>query len=389
MTTTQKINPSTQEASLWSERDRLVRLCAQLTGDATLAEDLAQETLLIAWQNEYQLRDSARRTQWANGIARNLCRYWWRKQRTVDRLTQMGRVGDLDATDELTNIPDAFDVEIELERQELACLLDRALAQLPALTRTILIERYIHELPQAEVAHQLKLSEGAVEARIHRGKLTLRRILTTELQEDAAALGVGVALADNWQKTRLWCPSCGEHALLGRFSQNGNAALMLRCSCGLNSCTRNVDGLFDGIHGYRAAMTRAAQWRHHYLQTGLQAGSLTCLGCGRSVPLHSAGAPDLPADFAEVALADTPGRWAHCHHCGWRQQVDLAAIAGVVPAAQTFWRQHKRIVTLPLRQVDYAGAAALVIGCQSVNGPDQLDLLFHPQSLSLLAVQQT
>ncbi|MEZ4727448.1 MAG: RNA polymerase sigma factor [Caldilineaceae bacterium] len=378
------------ETSLFTQRrQQLVRLCAQLTGDAMLAEDLAQETLLVAWRNGHQLRDPSRWTQWLTGIARNLCRNWLHKQRTAPCLVNAYMSAAPTAAADLADIPDAFDLEVELERQELALLLDRALAQLPALTRTVLIERYIHDAPQAEVAHQLQISEGAVEARLHRGKLTLRRILTTELQEDAAALGLGVVLADDWQKTRLWCPSCGQSYLQGRFPQNDNQVLMLYCPCGLNSCTRNVDGLFDNLHGYRAAMTRAAQWRHAYLQTGLQTGHLTCLGCGRSVPLHAAGAPDLPADFAELALIDMPGRWAHCHHCGWRQQVDLAAVAGVVPAAQTFWRQHKRVCTLPLRQVDYAGAAALVVGLQSVNSSHQIDLLFDRQSLSLLAIQQT
>jgi len=219
MKTTQKT--ATLEAALWRERNRLVRLCTQLTGDPMLAEDSAQETLLIAWQHEQQLRAKEHRAQWMNGIARNLCRYWWRKQRTTAQLQPTA------PAEELPNIPAAFDLEVELDRQELAWLLDRALAQLPPLTRTILIERYIHEAPQAEVAQQLKISEGAVEARIHRGKLTLRRILTTELQDEAAALGLGLIPTDAWQKTRLWCPSCGQQALQGRFLQNADRALML------------------------------------------------------------------------------------------------------------------------------------------------------------------
>ncbi len=222
MVITQAAEPTTLEARLLTQRNQLIRLCAQLTSDAMLAEDLAQETLLVAWQNGHQLRDSARWAQWLTGIARNLCHNWLRKQRTADCLVNMYDVDSPDAPADSADIPDAFDLEVELERQELALLLDRALAQLPALTRTILIERYIHDAPQAEVAHQLQISEGAVEARIHRGKLTLRRLLTTELQEEAAALGLGIVLADDWQKTRLWCPSCGERYLQGRFSQNDN-----------------------------------------------------------------------------------------------------------------------------------------------------------------------
>ena len=40
------------EASLSLERSRLVGLCARITGDVDIAEDLAQETLLEAWRHQ-------------------------------------------------------------------------------------------------------------------------------------------------------------------------------------------------------------------------------------------------------------------------------------------------------------------------------------------------
>ena len=42
------------EDALWreSERRRLVRLCATISGDRDAAEDLAQETLLEAWRKQ-------------------------------------------------------------------------------------------------------------------------------------------------------------------------------------------------------------------------------------------------------------------------------------------------------------------------------------------------
>src|SRR5262245_4659355 len=66
---------------LSSERPRLVRLCARLTGDLQAAQDLAQETLIIAWRNAHQLREPERYSQWLSGIARNLCRNWVRSRR--------------------------------------------------------------------------------------------------------------------------------------------------------------------------------------------------------------------------------------------------------------------------------------------------------------------
>ena len=61
------------ETVLPAERARLVRLCATITGNGDVAEDLAQETLLEAWRHLHKLRDPERRAQWLTGIARNVC----------------------------------------------------------------------------------------------------------------------------------------------------------------------------------------------------------------------------------------------------------------------------------------------------------------------------
>jgi RNA polymerase sigma factor (sigma-70 family) len=79
-------------------------------------------------------------------------------------------------------LADDFDLEVDLERDDLAWLLDRALALLPPETREILVQKYVEECPQADVAARLGLTEGAVEARLQRGKLALRRVLTTDVR---------------------------------------------------------------------------------------------------------------------------------------------------------------------------------------------------------------
>lgn len=43
------------ERMLAEERPRLVRLCAWFAHDADVAQDLAQETLIVAWKNSDQL----------------------------------------------------------------------------------------------------------------------------------------------------------------------------------------------------------------------------------------------------------------------------------------------------------------------------------------------
>jgi len=61
---------------------RLVRLCAQLTGDRDAAEDLAQETLIEAWRHQDRLYDWQGYSSWLSAIAHNL---------SLRRIRQRGR----------------------------------------------------------------------------------------------------------------------------------------------------------------------------------------------------------------------------------------------------------------------------------------------------------
>ena len=72
----------TRRDQLWSpaQRARLVRLCTAVVGDASAAEDLAQETLLTAWRLQHRLTDPSGADAWLNAIARNVCRRWLRRR---------------------------------------------------------------------------------------------------------------------------------------------------------------------------------------------------------------------------------------------------------------------------------------------------------------------
>jgi RNA polymerase sigma factor (sigma-70 family) len=68
----------TFEDVLLRERRRLVALCAGITRNQHVAEDLAQETLIEAWRHLHTLRRKVQFSAWLNGIARNVCRRWAR-----------------------------------------------------------------------------------------------------------------------------------------------------------------------------------------------------------------------------------------------------------------------------------------------------------------------
>jgi RNA polymerase sigma-70 factor (ECF subfamily) len=173
------------------EQARLVRLCAYLSGDPAAADDLAQETLLEAWRNRHKLVEPQGYSAWLSAIARNVCLRWKRR-----RGRELGHYADPPSSE--STIPfnlDALpgvepDLEVELDRDELVTLLDRALALLPADTRAALIEKYIAGSPLAEIAARLGLAENTIAVRLHRGKLALRKLLTTHLRSEAMELGL-------------------------------------------------------------------------------------------------------------------------------------------------------------------------------------------------------
>ena len=264
-------NAGRWDLALHAERARLVRLCACLTGNSDAAEDLAQETLVEAWRHAHKLYDPSGRDRWLAAIARNVCRRWARS-RGRELARRAYESWDAGAAEPEDGPAGELDVEVDLERHELAQLLDRALALLPPITRQILIESYVEESPQAEVAARLRLSEGAVAMRLHRGKLALRRVLATEFSQDAAAYGLIDVDAQEWHETRIWCSSCGQCRYMGAYNQR-TGDLVLRCpSCfhhGFNLGQAERGEPLLGGKGHKSALFRRIAWAEGYFRQAL------------------------------------------------------------------------------------------------------------------------
>ena len=231
------------------EWTRLVRLCAALTGNKEIAEDLAQETMLEAWRHRHMLRDAEKKAQWLSGIARNVCLRWSRTRgRELARFTAFE--GNTEQLEE--RLADDYDIEVELERKELIELLDRAMALLPVETRTVLVKRYVEESPIAEVAAQLGTNTSAVAMRLQRGKLALRKVLTSEMSQEIAPYNTHTI--NGWEETPLWCYHCGQHRLLGKRNSS-KGELLLKCpdcSPGIdNWLSENCLSILQGIKGYK------------------------------------------------------------------------------------------------------------------------------------------
>lgn len=376
--------PSLIEHMLPAEHARLVRLCAYLVGDHDAAEDLAQETLIEAWRQQHKLVDPDGRSAWLNAVARNVCLRWARR-----RGRELARVEPL--PDEPSTV-DSFDFEIELERDELATLLDRALALLPPDTRDVLVQTYVEGSPHAEIAQRLGLSANAVGVRVHRGKLALRRILTEQFPDDARAYGFTVPEHDGWQKTRIWCPRCGQHHFLGHLDRD-QGALTLRCPvCHpvINFFEVHTLANLRQVKGYQIAYRQASAWAGAYFRQALQEPP-PCPLCGKRTSVQRCSPENTPPYIEAVRGDLRPLHGVHVHHCNCtcfdNTLPTYAALHGLIldlPPMRRFWRAHKRIHTLPERCITYEQRPALLLRFQNNVGTASIDAVFDQATFDLL-----
>lgn len=152
----------------------LYSYCLSLTCDPHRAEELAQETLVRAYHAFPSLHDPYRFFAWMRGIARRCTWTWWRKAKR----NPMAQQADIREGDILELVPDPRENPAErLDRQENRLSVLKALKRLSFRYREVVTLRYFEELSYADIALRLDISIDAVDQRLTRAKLKLRRIL--------------------------------------------------------------------------------------------------------------------------------------------------------------------------------------------------------------------
>jgi RNA polymerase sigma-70 factor (ECF subfamily) len=147
---------------------RLHRLLARLTGDATLAEDLTQETFIAAYRSLEAWRGEGAFGSWLNGIGVRLYRKSLRQPHRFET--------DLPA-EETQGGPEADDPFAILSRKESAARLEEAIAALPTPCREAFVLLWVEGMKQREAAALLELPIGTVQSRLWRAVCLLRKRL--------------------------------------------------------------------------------------------------------------------------------------------------------------------------------------------------------------------
>lgn len=366
----------TLDATFATERPRLVRFCARYTGDRDAAEDLAQETLARAWASLERLRTPEGLAPWLTAIARNVCLHWARTHsRELAHRAPLAPVRDDTDPDGATldDLPgDDDEAGIALERNELAGLLDRALALLPAPTRRLLLASYVAERPHTDLAARLRLSEGALRVRLHRGRLALRAVLSGELRDEAVAFGIALPETPDWQESRVWCPFCGQHRLRMRLDRvNGDYSF--RCAGPCQPDMSIVGGarnpaLLAQVSSPKSILARHCLFLATEYRRAIRRGSEFCDLCGGQATLHHWRDGDPLGPYHH-------GIYAVCATCGPLDNASAWHLTLDTPEAVRFWRRHPRIRALPIQPVEFAGRPALVTGFESVETAARLEVV--------------
>ena len=146
----------------------LRNLLRRMTGDAHLADDLAQQTLLKAWRSLRSLKTNRAFGAWLRRMAVNA---WFDHLRRHDPLNAI--VADGEAAIDAHSL---VDMPLLAERMDL----NRALASLPSPVRSCIVLSYAEGMTHAEIAELTELPLGTVKSHINRGLVQLRRLLGDE-----------------------------------------------------------------------------------------------------------------------------------------------------------------------------------------------------------------
>ena len=151
-----------------------------MLGNASDAEDIAQQVFIRIWKSAPRYQRKAKFTTFLFTITRNLVFNESRKRSRKKEYSMDEREDDfhLQTPDEGNKSPDD-----EMLHKELQGAVDRAIAELPEKQRMAVVLRRYEGMPYEEIARVLELSVSAVKSQLFRARTVLRESLQSYLEQ--------------------------------------------------------------------------------------------------------------------------------------------------------------------------------------------------------------
>jgi RNA polymerase sigma-70 factor (ECF subfamily) len=172
-------DPGAFNLLVWRWEKPLYNFIWKYVGDATLAEDLVQDTFLRVLRSIRRYSHQGSLSTWLYRIAINLCKDHLKRKRlpmvslhdyyttaSGDRIHVQDRIADEGAV-----------TDREMHAEERAELVRRLLGSLPEEERAVILLKEYQELTFREIAEVLGVPEGTVKSRLYHGLRSMRTSL--------------------------------------------------------------------------------------------------------------------------------------------------------------------------------------------------------------------
>ncbi len=144
---------------------RVYAICLRMTGNASEAEDLAQEALVRAWQKLGSFRGESSFSTWLHRLTVNLV--------LSDRRSKSRRAKYVTVTDDLTR----FEKKTPGPAPHVPLDLEQAIATLPEGARNVFVLHDVEGYRHTEIAKMMGIATGTTKAQLHRARKLLREVL--------------------------------------------------------------------------------------------------------------------------------------------------------------------------------------------------------------------
>lgn len=160
---------------------RIFTVVSRILASREDAEEATQDAFVAAYRKIHTFREQAQFYSWLYRIATNHALNRLRsnkarreeKKRSLDEMLEEGAEGQLAGDDP----PPVDSPDRVLEESEWLELVDRGLAKLAPIYRSIVVLRDVEGLTYEEISLQLGVAIGTVKSRLHAGRARLRQIL--------------------------------------------------------------------------------------------------------------------------------------------------------------------------------------------------------------------
>jgi len=146
---------------------RVYALCLRMAGDPALAEELAQEAFVRAWQKLSSFRGASAFSTWLHRVTVNVV--LGHRRSATRREARVRSVGD-DFPRDVAGRQPGMAESIDLER---------AISSLPDGARMVFILHDVEGFRHREISRSMGIAVGTSKAQLHRARKLLRKALTS------------------------------------------------------------------------------------------------------------------------------------------------------------------------------------------------------------------